>query len=818
MAGRPGRPRIRGRGLVRVWSSAADAPRLRRPTDVLLLVSSVVTLGILALAAPGPSGADQAIDTLLTWLGPVFGWLWSVVYALLAVWVAAVVLLAALSRGRRRLLVDQATACVLAFAAAMGVGALAGTDASTSVSALVSSGPPVVYVATRVAVLTAVLVTVSPFLARPWRYTGRVVVGLGAVAAIGLEATNLLGAAAAIAVGVAAAAITHLLLGSPPGRLTTAQVQVALADLGVPTTDVRPAASRDAGETLLLARTEGDGAEVLVKVFGRDAWDTQVVGSLWTALTRRGERAQVGRSRRSRVEHEALLTLLAARAGVPTLDVVAVGMAAQGDALLVTSAPRASLDELHDRDPDAVDDALLGELWRAVVALHDAGIAHGEIDGGRLVVRADGTAAVMDFDAAESAADDGDLCTDRARLLVTTALVADPERAVAAAVAALGADGLADVLPYLQPAALGRGTRATVRDGDWSIDELRATAAAAAGVEEPPLERLRRVTPRSIGILVVVALVVYVLVTTLAGVDLASVAAALRSADWPWLVAALLLSPFIQTALAGSTLGATTARLRYVPVLMLQYAIQFIALVLPASAARLALEVRFFQKFGIPAAAALSFGLIDSVSGFVVQIGLILVVVVSGLPGFTSSLADGGSGTSGSEGSSPSLLAVLLGLLVATAIVYLVVPRLRRRVVARIPQLRAALMTQAHAAGSALGVLRRPAKVAAMLGGNLGAQLLQAGVLALCLQAFGQTAYFSQLILINTAVSLFSGLMPVPGGMGVAEAGFTVGLQAIGVPSAIAVSTAITYRLATFYLPPIWGAAAMRWLRRHEYA
>ena len=59
--------------------------------------------------------------------------------------------------------------------------------------------------------------------------------------------------------------------------------------------------------------------------------------------------------------------------------------------------------------------------------------------------------------------------------------------------------------------------------------------------------------------------------------------------------------------------------------------------------------------------------------------------------------------------------------------------------------------------------------------------------------------------------------MPVPGGMGVAEAGFTVGLQAIGVPSAIAVSTAITFRLVTFYLPPIWGAAAMRWLRRHEY-
>ncbi|MET0673396.1 MAG: lysylphosphatidylglycerol synthase domain-containing protein, partial [Microbacterium pygmaeum] len=69
----------------------------------------------------------------------------------------------------------------------------------------------------------------------------------------------------------------------------------------------------------------------------------------------------------------------------------------------------------------------------------------------------------------------------------------------------------------------------------------------------------------------------------------------------------------------------------------------------------------------------------------------------------------------------------------------------------------------------------------------------------------------------NTAVSLFAGLMPVPGGMGVSEAGYTAGLQAIGVDSAVAMSTAIAFRLVTFYLPPIWGAFAMRWLRKSAY-
>ena len=582
-------------GLVRVWSSAAGAPRLRRPTDILLLVGSIVALGLLALAAPGPTGADDALATLLAWLQPLFGWLWSIVYAVMTLWAFGVVVLAAASRGRRRLLVDQASAAALAFGASLGVSALAGTHPADVVEGLVSSGPPTVYVASRVAVLTAIIVTASPHLARPWRYASRVVIALGALAAIGLNATNLLGAAGAIAVGIAAAAVTHLVLGSPQGRLTDAQVQVALADLGVPTTLVAAAADPSA-VNLLVARTE-QGSALRVTVYGRDAWDSQLVGSLWTAMTRRGERAQLWGTRRSRVEHEALYTLMASQAGVPTLDVVAVGVADQGDALLVTTSPRATL---RDLDAAALDDTLLAGMWESLVTLHGAGIAHGRIDAGRVVVRLDGTPALADFDAAGRASDDGDVRTDQVRLLVCTALVVGPDRALAAAVAAVGADGLADLLPYLQPAALGRGTRADVRAGAWTMDELRAAAVVASGVEEPPLERLRRVTPRSIGTLLLSALLIYVVVTLLAGVDLASVVAALASAEWAWLVAALLLSPFIQASLAGATLGAALARLRYFPVLMLQYSIQFISLVLPATAARLALEVRFFQKFGIP--------------------------------------------------------------------------------------------------------------------------------------------------------------------------------------------------------------------------
>ncbi len=104
-----------------------------------------------------------------------------------------------------------------------------------------------------------------------------------------------------------------------------------------------------------------------------------------------------------------------------------------------------------------------------------------------------------------------------------------------------------------------------------------------------------------------------------------------------------------------------------------------------------------------------------------------------------------------------------------------------------------------------------------MLAGNLWAQLLQAVVLGVCLAAFGESASMAELILVNTFVSLFAGLMPVPGGIGVAEAALAYGLQAIGIDSAVALSTAIAFRLVTFYVPPLWGSLAMRWLRKRAY-
>ena len=85
------------------------------------------------------------------------------------------------------------------------------------------------------------------------------------------------------------------------------------------------------------------------------------------------------------------------------------------------------------------------------------------------------------------------------------------------------------------------------------------------------------------------------------------------------------------------------------------------------------------------------------------------------------------------------------------------------------------------------------------------------------LRAFGQEVDLADVIIINEVVALFAGLIPVPGGVGVTEAALTAGFVAIGVPEDIAFSAALSYRLCTFYLPPIWGYVSFNSLQRDGY-
>ena len=104
-----------------------------------------------------------------------------------------------------------------------------------------------------------------------------------------------------------------------------------------------------------------------------------------------------------------------------------------------------------------------------------------------------------------------------------------------------------------------------------------------------------------------------------------------------------------------------------------------------------------------------------------------------------------------------------------------------------------------------------------LFGGNLGTEVFFALTLGAACHAYGVHLLLIQLLVINMTASALSGLIPVPGGVGAAEAGLTAGLVAMGVDESTAFAIALTHRFCTNYLPPIWGYFSLQWLERKDF-
>src|SRR5680860_422176 len=84
---------------IRIFSSASDAPRSRRPTDGVMLALAILGAIALAFPAPGPTAIDTAATNLVQQLPGLIGWFWEVAYALLLIWSLALLVLALFANG-----------------------------------------------------------------------------------------------------------------------------------------------------------------------------------------------------------------------------------------------------------------------------------------------------------------------------------------------------------------------------------------------------------------------------------------------------------------------------------------------------------------------------------------------------------------------------------------------------------------------------------------------------------------------------------------------------------------------------------------------
>ncbi|MFA5884124.1 MAG: lysylphosphatidylglycerol synthase transmembrane domain-containing protein, partial [Acidimicrobiia bacterium] len=503
-------------------------------------------------------------------------------------------------------------------------------------------------------------------------------------------------------------------------------------------------------------------------------------------------------------EHEAFILLRAQREGVATPEFVEVGQAGADAAVLVTR--EVSGRALAELAPEDVTDDLLRSVWEAVARFQHAGLAHGRLATANVWVPDDGTIAFVGWRTASAAAPRSRLGADVATLLFTTAEIVGDDRAIAAAVAGLGKEDLAASVPFLQLGVVPRDLRKGSKGVKKSFDTLRTAVAAATGVEVPELEKLRRVSRRQVVMFAAACFGIWAMISMVG--DPAELWATMQDAVWAWVVFAFFCWMVVELGYAISMLGAIPPAndVPFGPLTLLQVASAFLNLVTSGMIAQFVMNTRFLQKRGVEVPTAVSASAVPPIAYTLVQIVIVVVALLIGR-GNGLSLSDvGGSDGSGGGSDLGIVLLCIVGFVVAIGVV-LIVPKLRKKVM---PTVR----TTAH---NLWTVFTSPRKVIYIFGGSILTQLMYTLILASCLKAYGGSLSLVDILFINTFVSLFGGLIPVPGGIGVFEAGLTAGLTAFGVPPTIATAAVLTDRMVTAYIPPIFGYFSINWMTKRDY-
>jgi uncharacterized membrane protein YbhN (UPF0104 family) len=629
-----------------------------------------------------------------------------------------------------------------------------------------------------------------------------VVATVGALAQVFDAHLVPLGTIGAAALGIMSGAAVSFGFGTLDVAPTVAEAGGFLDQLGVAVTDLARSDTVAAWGATRFTGRGTDGSVLDIDVYGRDAPEGQFLARVWRFLWIRRSTLDLRLRRIDHIEHAAGLMLWTRSRGVGAPVVVRAGrVEPTDDAVLVTRRPAGA--RLADLGPEDIDAADLAALWRALEQLNADDLALGHVSGDTVVLEGDHRVAFLEFASAEAMASVEARERDAASLLVTTAGIVGPERAVAAAVATLGSDRVEALLPLIQPqvaslSAVPHGPRTKK-----AFAELRLSAAAALGVDPVEPRPLARFQLAQLLMLLGTFFGLWLLVSQLVGLN--GISEVLQDSVWWWVVATLLITQATSVTEAFSMSGTVPVGPPLGPLTLLRFAMNFTGMI-GGTVATTATVIRFNQRRGLPPGVALSSGIVYSVAGFIVQIVLTLVALCFAADEFHREAA-GGSG-SGPE----NLQLILYGVVIVALVggIVFVIPKIRRVIVSRFaPRL-------ATAWSNVRLIAQTPQKLARLFGGAAVTQLMMALGLGFALYAVHSSAPFGGLLIVCTFTALIGGMAPVPGGMGVMEASYISGLSLLGVHQDQAIAATLIYRASTTYLPPLWGWGALVWLRRHD--
>ncbi|MFG2896718.1 flippase-like domain-containing protein [Streptomyces zaomyceticus] len=853
------------------------AARVHRPSDLMRLLAGLLAIGLViavaAFAHATTSGLEEDINKGAVGAPDVFVKIAGLVASIAVLLVPVAFAIERLIKRDGLRIADGVLAAVLAHGVTLATDlwvaqAAPGTiqDALTQPQSGGGLTDPVHnYLAPVIAYMTAVGMARRP----RWRVSLWVVLLLDAFTMLVAGYTTALSIILTVLIGWTVAYGTLYAVGSPNVRPTGQTLLAGLRRVGFrPVTALRAEGVPDSSDSGDRGRrysvTLEDGPPLDVTVVDREQQAHGFFYRVWRRITLRTittRRSIV--SLRQALEQEALLAYAAIAAGANAPKLIATSELGPDAVMLVYEhVGGRSLDSLDD---DEITDELVRSAFRQVRALQSRRIAHRRLTGDAILVDRSGRVILTDLRGGEIAAGDLILRMDIAQLLTTLGLRVGAERAVAAAVEVLGPDTVADCLPLLQPIALSRSTRATLRKlaRERSAREREAVLAASEAAkhqrelakaqaaeaaadptatraetkaekkadkkaekraldtaldearEEDLLAQIRQqvllIRPQAPAEPVRLERIKpRTLVSLIAGAVAAyfllsqisqTPLSTISEADWRWVAAAVLFSAVSYVAAAMSLLGFVPERVGFWRTVVAQVAGSFVKIVAPAAVGGVALNTRFLQRSGVRPGLAVASVGASQLFGLGAHILLLLAF------GYLT-------GTERSQSFTPSRT-VIAGLLTVAVLVLVVtaIPFMRKFVSTRLRSLFAGVVPRM------LDVLQRPMKLVTGIGGMLLLTLTFVLCLDASIRAFSHddvSISYASVAVVFLAGNALGSAAPTPGGVGAVEYALTLGLVAVGLPIEVATPAVLLYRLLTLWIPVLPGWICFNWLTKRE--
>ena len=444
-----------------------SSSRYRHPGDAIHLIGSIVLLLAAVVVTAVTSDRLLGVDaTSIRGVTPSTsaGRLLVGLVQLVVVVVVVAVLFAVLRRRRYRLLGSLALGAALAALVLKGIELFFDREQPAALVANLARGgwfasaafpSPLV-----LAGAVAVAVIVTRWLKMSWKRATWIALALLAAARLISGTVLPMQLVLAFAVGVTVGTGLLVAFGAPDHRPGPADVAAALEAGGFPVVSATLAAIVGKGSRPFVVTNAG-GERFFVKVLGQDQRDADLLYRAYRSIRLRdvGD-VRPAASLKQAVEHQALVGVMAERAGVHTPQIQRILDGPDDSVMLVMDFVDGS--SLADLSDEQLTDELLLQLWREVDRLHSVGIAHRSLRTANVMVDTEARPSIVDFSFSEVAAGPRAVELDVAELLASLATRVGPERAVNSALPVLGAPAVGHGMNLLTVDSRSRCRRARV--------------------------------------------------------------------------------------------------------------------------------------------------------------------------------------------------------------------------------------------------------------------------------------------------------------------------------------------------------------------